>query len=231
MGKLTWTRYGLVLLAGLAGFACSQEAREPLEVGTVQVEMRSDLIRSETPESSLVLSADKGPNNPVESVNPIPDTQRIVPSDLKNDSQDRSYRQEDEAPASSWAFADKHRLRGGEGFGVAGKGMTPVGAVHPDDALYYVPAVALKPYPKAPEHLEPMVEPFKSQKPLIFHRGATGFTHEVPPEVARSEEPTISEKQEYAKPKTRVIWSSANKRLDLMNGNPNLNRHLFFELP
>ena len=262
MEKLTWTRYGLTLLAGLAGFACSQEAREPAEVGTVQVELRSDLIYSKTPGSSLVLPAEEGPNPTDESANSMPDPQHIALSELKDYSKDRDYDAvkryeflpallkqsvfpksfgpEVDVHASSWVFVNKHRVRGGKGFGVAAKGMVPAGTVHPDDASYYVPTVALKSFSKASEHMEPVTEPFKSRKPLVFHRGGTGFAHELPPDSMHSDDslvfgarpkfPPTSEAEMYSKPKTRITWAPANNRLDLMNGNPSLNRHRFHKL-
>ena len=92
VGKLTWTRYGLILLAGLAGFACSQEeAREPVQVGAAQVELRSDLVLPETPSASTTLLADESPSHSDQSTNPIPAAQRITLSGLESYSQDRSY--------------------------------------------------------------------------------------------------------------------------------------------
>ena len=170
MGKLTWTRYGLLLLAGLAGFACSQEAREPLEVGAAQVELRSDLVLPETPGASTVVLAEENPDHPGQSANSMPATQRIALSELGNYSQDRAYdavqryeflpallkdpktrkssAQQGDTHAQSWTLADKHWVRAGKGFGVAAEGMAPPGTVHLDDASYYSPTVALKPYPK-----------------------------------------------------------------------------------
>ena len=265
VGKLTWTRYGLMLLAGLAGFACSQEAREPVEVGTAQVELRSHLVLPETPGASTTLSAEENPDHPSLSKNLILTTQRIALSGLENYSQDRTYgavkryeflpavlkdsktrkdsTQKESAHANSWTLADKHWVRAGKGFGVAAEGMAPSGTVHLDDTPYYFPTVALKPYSKASEHLEPMAEPFKSGKPLVFHSGATGFAHELPAEATpsghspafgtRLELSPIPETQVYfsSQPKTKVTLAPAKHRLDLMNGNENLNRHRFDKLP
>ena len=64
LGKLTWTRYGLMLLAGLAGFACSQDAREPVEVGAAQVELRSDLVLPEAPGSPPAPMGQESPDFP-----------------------------------------------------------------------------------------------------------------------------------------------------------------------
>jgi hypothetical protein len=260
--KLTWTRYGWLLLAGLAGFACSQEAREPVEVGAAQVELRSDLALPETPGSSTALSAERNLDVSSESTNPMPATRHIVlPGSVKS-SQDPAYRavkryaflpalltdskssaQGKNAHASSWTFADKHRIRGGKGFGVAAEGMVSPGTVHPDDASYYFPTVALNPYSKASEHLEPMAGLFKSRKPLVFHNRATGFAHQLPAEATppghssafetRLELSPIPETQVYfsSQPKTKVTLAPAKNRLDLMNGNENLNRHRYQKLP
>jgi hypothetical protein len=260
--KLTWTRYGWLLLAGLTGFACSQEAREPVEVGAAQVELRSDLALPETPGSSTALSAEKNPDVFGESTNPMPATRHIVLPGSEKSSQDPAYRavkryeflpalltnsqssaQGKNAHASSWTLADKHRIRGGKGFGVAAEGMVSPGTVHSDDTSYYFPTVALKPYSKASEHLEPMAGLFKSRKPLVFHNGATGFAHELPAEATpsrhssavetRLELSPIPETQVYfsSQPKTKVTLAPAKNRLDLMNGNENLNRHRYQKLP
>ena len=265
MEKLTWARYGWLLLAGLAGFACSQEAREPVEVGAAQVELRSDLALPETPGSSTALSAEKNPDVSSESTNPLPATRHIVLPRSEKSSQDPAYRsvkryeflpamltdskarkrsaQGKNAHASSWALADKHRIRGGKGFGVAAEGMISPGTVHSDDTSYYFPTVALKPYSKASEHLQPMAGPFKSQKTLVFHNRATGFAHELPAEATpsrhspafetRLELSPVPETQIYfsSQPKTKVTLAPAKNRLDLMNGNENLNRHRYQKLP
>lgn len=265
VGKLTWTHYGLMVLAGLAGFACSQEAREPVQVGAAQVELRSDLVLPETPSASTTLSAEENPDLPGQSTNLIPATQRITLSGLENYSQDRAYgavkryeflpavlkdsktqnssAQGDNADANSWTLADKHWVRAGKGFGVAAGGMAPPGTVHLDDTLYYFPTVALKPYSKASEHLEPMAEPFKSGKPLVFHSGATGFARKLPAEATptrhspafetRLELSPIPETQVYfsSQPKTKVTLAPAKHRLDLINGNENLNQDRFNNLP
>ena len=264
MGKLTWIHYGLMLLAGWAGSACSQEA-EPVEVGTTQVELRSDLILPESPGSSTALPVEENSNHGGQFTNPMVSTQRIALSELENYSQDHVYRavkryeflpallkqpetrknsaQEANVHASSWTLADKHWVRAGKGFGVAAEEMASPGTVHPDDASYYFPTVALKPYSKASEHLAPMAGPFKSRKPLIFHRGATGFAHEPPADATPSgHSPAfetrlvlspISETQVYlsSKPKTQVILAPSKNRLDLMNGNEKLNCNRFDKLP
>lgn len=264
MGKLTWIHYGLMLLAGLAGFACSQEGREPKEVGTTQVELRSDFVLPETPGASTALSAEKNSSYPDQFSNPMPATQRIALSGLKVDSQDRAHRavnryeflpvlledsetqksstQEASSNADAWAFADKHRVRGGKGFGVAAVGMASPGAVHPDDASFYVPTVALKTYSKPSEHLAPVAEPFKSRKPLVFHSEATGFAHAPQVEAMPTKHSSafetrlilspIPETQIYlsSKPTTQVILTPAKNRLDLLNGNRNINRDRFDKL-
>jgi hypothetical protein len=264
LGKLTWIYYGLALFAGLLS-ACSEEAREPVEVGTAQVELRSDLVLPEGPSASTALSAEETTGQPSQSTSPIPAAQRIALSELGSYSQDRAYsdvkRYEllpalladsksrnrsakgDNTHADSWTLADKHWVRAGKGFGVATEGMAPTGTVHLDDASYYFPTVALKPYSKASEHLEPMAGPFKSGKPLVFHSKATGFAHELPAEATHTGHPPdsetrlelspIPETQVYfsSQPKTKVTLAPAKHRLDLMNGNENLNRHRFDTLP
>jgi hypothetical protein len=264
LGKLTGIYFGLMLLAGLAGSACSQET-EPVEVGIAQAELRSDLILPESPGSSTALPIEENSNHGGQFASPRVSTQRIALSELENYSQDRAYRavkryeflpallkqpktrknpaQEGSAHASSWTLADKHWVRAGKGFGVAAEGMASPGTVHPDDASYYFPAVTLKPYSKASEHLAPMAGSFKSQKPLIFHRGATGFAHEPPADATSSgHSPAfetrlvlspIPETQVYlsSKPKTQVTLAPSKNRLDLMNGNEKLNRDRFGKLP
>jgi hypothetical protein len=263
--KLTWTYCGLALFAGLAGFACSQEAKEPVEVGTAQVELRSHLVLPEAPGASTTLSAEENPNHPGQSTNLITATQRIALAGLEDNSQGRAYgavkRYEflpalltdskarnssagkDNAHANSWTLADKHWVRAGKGFGVAEERLAPSGTVHIDDTPYYFPTVALKPYSKASQHLEPMAEPFKSGKPLVFHSRATGFAHELPSEATHSrhspafetrlELSPIPETRVYfsSRPNTKVTLSPSKNRLDLMNGNENLNRHRFDNLP
>ena len=264
LGKLTWTTYGLVFFAGLLS-ACTQEAREPVEVGAAQVELRSDLVLSEMPTSSTVLLAEENPEHPGQSTNPKQAIQRIPLKGLRNYSQDRAYRavkryeflpallkdsktqksfaQGGNAHANSWTLADKYWVRAGKGFGVAAAEMAPPETVHLDDAPYYFPTVVLKPYSKASEHLEPVTEPFKSRKPLVFHSGATGFAHEPPADTTTSGHlpaletrrvlSPIPETQVYlsSKPNTQVTLAPAKHRLDLMNNNENLNRDRFGKLP
>jgi hypothetical protein len=112
-----------------------------------------------------------------------------------------------------------------------------------DHSSYYLPNVVSKTYSKPSEQLEPIVEPFKSRKPLIFHRGATGFTHELPDDAAPSKDsPDIETRLELSpipgtriylssKPRTHMTLAPAKSRLDLMNGNENLNRARFDKLP
>ena len=262
--KLTWIYYGLAIFAGLLS-ACSQEAREPVEIGAAQVELRSELVLPEPTSASTGLVTEESPGQPGQSTNSIPATQRIVLSELKNDSQDRAYgtvkryeflpalltdskaqdssAQGDSSHTNPWTLADKQWVRSGKGFGVAAEGMTPKGTVRLDDTPYYFPTVAFKPYSKASEHLEPMAEPFKSGKPMIFHSGATGFAHELPVEPKPSthwrdyethlELSPIPETQVYfsSQPTTQVTLAPAKNRLDMMNGNENLNRHRFDKLP
>jgi len=261
--KLTWTYYGLALFAGLFS-ACSQEAREPVPVGSAQVEMRSDLVLPEAPSASTTLFPEKNPDHPGQSAIPMPDIQRITLSGKEKYSQDRAYgavkryeflpavlkdsktrkgsARKGNIHANSWTLADKHWVRAGKGFGVAAEGMAPSEMVRPDDTLYYFPTVTLKPYSEKSEHLEPMAEPFKSGKPLIFHSAATGFAHELPEEAtpsrhspafeSRLDLSPIPETQVYfsSQPRTKVTLSPAKHRLDLMNGNENLNQNRFDKL-
>ena len=210
------------------------------------------------------MSAEKNSGHPDQSANPIPATQRIALSGLKKDSQDRAYRavncyeflpallKDSKTPKTSapegnvhidsWTFADKHQVRGGKGFGVAAVGMAPPGAVHPDDASFYVPTVALKPYSKPSEHLAPMAGPFKSRKTLVFHSEATGFAHAPQTDALSTENSSafetrltlspIPETQVYlsSKPKTQVTLAPAKNRLDLLNGNRNINQDRFDKL-
>lgn len=232
MGKLTWTHFGLMLLAGLAGFACSQQVREPVEVGTVQAELQSDLILPEQSGSPSTLPVETKSNRPGQSTNPKLSPQRIVLSSLENDSQDRSYRaveryeflpallkqpktrkksvQENNADLSSWTLADKRWVRAGKGFGVAAGGMASSRTVHFDDASYYFPANVAKSYSEASEHLEPTIEPFKSLKPLVFHHRATGFAGETPNDAAPSVQLRAFEVPRALSPipETRVYLSS-----------------------
>lgn len=241
MGKLTWTRYGLMLLAGLAGSACSQEAREPVEVGTVQVEMRSDLPLPEAPKVSTF--PEKHPNQPV---NQMPSTQSAVkrhevPAIFREDFIGRgSSSREADADTLSWNLDKKPWVRAGKGFGVAVEEMNPPGSVHLNDAAYYIPTVDLNPYLGESEYLEPTTGSFKNRKSLVFHNGATGFAHE-PPSNASHSGPSpgfetqqvlspIPETQVYlsSKPRTQVTLAPSKNRLDLMNGNENLNRNRFY---
>lgn len=261
LGKLTWTSYGLTLFAVLAGFACSQESRDLKEVGTTQVELRSDLVLPERPDGSTALSSGENPSHPDQFSNPVPAIQRIELSGLKSDLHDRSYRavhryeflptllkdsktlkssgQNSSHDSGSWTLAGKHRLRGGKGFGVAG--MVSPRAVHPDDTSFYVPTVAFKPYSKPSEHLAPMAEPFKSRKPLIFHSDATGFSHEPQVDAMSAKQSAaletrltlspIPETQVYLSSKpSQVTLAPAKSRLDLLNGNRNINRNRFDKL-
>lgn len=262
--KLTWIYYGLALFAGLLS-ACSQEAREPVEIGAAQIELRSELVLPEPTSASTGLVTEENPNQPSQSMSSIPATQRIVLSELRNDSQDRSYgsvkryeflpalladsqarnssTQDGNTDTNSWTLDNKQWVRSGKGFGVAAVRLMPKGKVRLDDTPYYVPTVALKPYSKVSEHLEPMAEPFKSGKPMVFHSGATGFAHELPEEAKpsrhspdyenRPELSPIPETQVYfsSQPTTQVTLVPAKNRLDLINGNENLNRHRFNKLP
>ena len=254
-----------MLLAGLVGFACSQEAQEPLEIGTAQVELRSDLALSEGQHPTTASLDEKNPDSLGQSSDPIQATRRISLTAQTNYSQNRAYRsvkryeflpallmdpktqknfaQKGNVQADSSALADKHWVRAGKGFGVAAEEMASSKMVGLDHASYYFPTIASKPYSKTSELLEPMVEPFKSQKPLIFHHGATGFAHEPPDDAVLSDDSTtfetrlelspIPETQVYmsSKPKTHVMLAPAKNRLDLMNGNENLNRARFNKLP
>jgi hypothetical protein len=230
-----------MLLAGLAGSACSQEAQEPVKVGTAQVELRSDLVLPEMPGASPLPE-----EHPDQSRNLMPATRSAVkrhevPFDLREGSKTgKSSVREDNAATHSWTLGDKPWVRAGKGFGVAAEGMTPPGSVHPDDGLYYVPTSALKSYSKVSEQLEPIAEPFPSRKPLIFHSRATGFAHELPADATHyGQSPAFEERLVLSPiPETQVYLSShrtqvtlapAKNRLDLMNGNENLNRNRFHQ--
>ncbi len=260
--KLAGTGCGLILLAGWALSGCSQEAEKPIEVGAVQVELRSDLV---LPEAQTAPLGEEGPDFPGPPQKEFQATQRIPlkgPGQFRQDPEYRSINRYEFLPAllkdtrgrkksgpeegvwgNSMTVADKPWVLAGKGFGVGTEILNPSGTVHVNDAHYYFPTVALKPYAKASEHLEPIPGPFKSQKPLIFHSRATGFAHEPP----ANETPTgrsspfettlilspIPETQVYfsSEPKTKVTLAPAKNRLDLMNGNENLNRHRFGKLP
>jgi hypothetical protein len=262
--KLTLIYYGLALFAGLLS-ACAQEAREPVEIGAAQIELRSELVLPEPTSASTELVSEENPDQPGQSANSIPATQRIVLSEPRNDSLDRAFgrvkryeflpalladseartssTQDGNTDTDSWRIANKQWVQSGKGFGVAAEGMTPKGTVRLDDTLYYVPTVALKPFSKVSEHLEPMAEPFKSGKPLVFHSGATGFAHELPKEAnpsrrspdyeVQQELSPIPETQVYfsSQPKTKVTLVPAKHRLDLMSGNENLNWDRYQKLP
>ena len=253
-----------MLLAGLGAFACSQGAQEPLEIGTAQVELRSDLVISEAQRPTTALSDEKKRDNLSRSLTPILATQRISLTAPTSYSQDRAYRsvkryeflpalsadpkpqknlaKKDKPQADSWTLTGKPWVRKGKGFGVGSKRMASSNSVHLHQASYYSPTVASKPFSNGSEHLEPMVEPFKSQKPLVFHHGATGFAHEPrdnatltdvsPAFETRLELLPIPETQVYlsSKPKTHVTLAPAKNRLDLMYGNNNLNRDRFYKL-
>lgn len=241
MGKLTWTRYGLMLFAGLAGYACSQEAREPVEVGTAQVELRSDLVIPESPRASTL--PEGNPNQSGQSENPMPDAQRraqlkeFTPVVREDSTTRESFVREGTIHTSSWTFADKHWVRGGKGFGVAAKDMAPLGTVHLENSSNYFAAVSLKPRSKMSESPAPVPRSFKSQKHLVFHSGATGFAHELPEDDMSAEHSPVFENrpalspikgtQVSSNPQSQVTQASAKYRLDLMNGNQNLNRHRF----
>lgn len=257
--KLTWTRYGWVLLAGSVLFACSQEKERPIEVGAVQVELRSDLVLPDTQTGSL---GEESPDFSGPSPEAFQATQRIplkgpghldteyrsinryefLPALLKDSRSRKTSGQAEGVLGNPITVASKPWVLAGKGFGVAAEGMTPPGTVHIDDAHYYFPTVALQPYSKASEHLEPMAGHFKSQKPLIFHSRATGFGHEPPVDDGLSKKSPyetqlilspIPETQVYfsSEPRTQIILTPSNNRLDLINGNENLNRHRFNQLP
>jgi len=92
LGKLTWTYCGLILLAaGLAGLACSQETQKPVKVGTAQVELHSDLVLSETQRPALTLLDEKNPNNSGQSQNQIQAIRRIPLAAPVKYSKERDY--------------------------------------------------------------------------------------------------------------------------------------------
>lgn len=235
MGKLTWKYYGLLLLAGLAGFACSQQAQEPIEVGTVQAELQSDLVLPGQSESPSTLPVEANPNRTGQSTSPELSPRHIVLSSLGNGSQDRSYRaveryeflpallkqsqtreksiQDNSTYSSSWTLADKHWVRAGKGFGVGTGGMASTRTVHLDDASYYFPTVVSRPHSEMSEHLQPATEPFKSLKPLVFHHGATGFADEPSNDATPSGHSSVFEIPQALSPipETRVYLSSKPK--------------------
>lgn len=140
----------------------------------------------------------------------------------------------------SWTVGDKPEASGGKGFGVGAEDWTPPRSTHIDDAHYYAPVVALNPYTPPSEHLTPVAGPAAGQKPLIFHDRGTGWMapQEDEPDLPGSPSspasallPPIPETRVYFSPHTRVTLVPAPRRLDLINGNPNLNRYYFENLP
>ena len=130
-----------MLLAGLVGFACSQEAQESLEIGTAQVELRSDLALSEGQHPTTASLDEKNPDSLGQSSDPIQATRRISLTAQTNYSQNRAYRsvkryeflpallmdpktqknfaQKGNVQVGSGTLADKPWVRAGKGFGVA----------------------------------------------------------------------------------------------------------------
>ncbi len=259
--KLACYGWGGVLVAGLAVAACSQETKEPVEIGAAQVELRSDLVLQDAhrPQTSSADPEDQEgfdrTSQPISAGRPIPlpkpgtgpqnreyhavQRYEFLPALLdKPGTQPFSGKD----PAASGAVSSpsvKYRVWAGKGFGVGAEPMAQT--LHIDDAHYYFPSVTGKPYAQPSEHLAPTGKPFKSQKPLIFHGGATGFAYE-PPSVPAEGSPVfetmrvlspIPETQVYfsSRPQTEVKLAPGKIRLDLMNGNENLNRHRFGKLP
>ncbi|MDH5761621.1 MAG: hypothetical protein OEZ51_01450 [Nitrospinota bacterium] len=231
--KLTYMRLGLVIFAGFL-VACGQEVRETGEVGSTQVELRSDLYLQETPVSSAS-SDEKQPSITGAEEPPVQVTRRLVLDGREAYSQDRDYQavnryeflpvlvkdsksgkvsgKREGADTNFGNLSGKYLVQGGKGFGVAAVGMTPSGTVRLDDTSYYLPTVDLKPYAPATESLKPAGEPFKSHKPLIFHGGSTGFAYE-PPEKPMSPGSSASYETRLELspiPETQVYFSSQPK--------------------
>ena len=261
LDKLACYGWGGVLVAGLAVAACSQETQEPVEIGAAQVELRSDLVLQDAhrPLTSLADQEDQDGFDRISQ--PISAGRPILLPKAGTGPQIREYRSlqryeflpalldepgtqpfSGKDPAASGAVSSppvKYRVWAGKGFGVGAEPRAQ--NLHLDDAYYYLPSVTGKPYAQPSEHLAPAGKPFKSQKPLIFHSGATGFAYE-PPGVPAEGSPVfettrvlspIPETQVYfsSRPQTEVKLVPGKNRLDLMNGNENLNRHRFGKLP
>lgn len=260
--KLALNIWGFLLLAGLAFSACSQETERPVEVGSAQVELRSDLVLTEAQDPQSAALDQQDLDRLGRTSKPIQASRRIPLPEGGKVRQDSAYGSlnryeflpalwdkpragkptsdaKDTVSGTASTVSLKYRVLAGKGFGVGAGERTEM--VRPDDTHYYFPTVALKPTIEVSEHLEPAGEPFKSRKPLIFHSGATGFAHEPPGEGALSGRSPASgttlvlapipETQVYlsSKPKTEVTLAPAENRLDLMNGNENLNRHRFYQ--
>ena len=250
--KLTWANYGLMFFAGFIVSACGQEAREPVKVGTAQAELHSELVFPEALDAPAASD---------QFEDPMPSPRHITLSEPENHLQDRAHRtvkRYEFLPApvkpqgalknsnlksigqAHSSLADKHQVRAGKGFGV--EAMISPGKVSLDHISYYAPAMTSKPYPKVLEHLKPTLVPFKSSKPLVFHRGATGFAHQPPASQVYPDSP-LPAQQEWdtsplpetrvylsSKPRTHVTLVPSKNRLDLMNDNPNLIRDRFYKL-
>ena len=259
--KLACYGWGWVLVAGLAVSACSQETKESVEIGAAQVELRSDLVLQDVhrPQTSSTDQEDRDEFDltllPIDAGQPIPlpkpgtgpqnreyravQRYEFLPV-LLDKPGTQPYSGKDSAASSAVSrLPVKHRVGAGKGFGVGAESMAQT--LYLDDAHYYFPTVTVKPYAQPSEHLAPTGKPFKSQKPLIFHNGSTGWGTEPPGVLAESApalETTrvlspIPETHIYfsSRPKTEVKLVPGKNPLDLINGNENLNRHRFGKLP
>lgn len=256
MEYLARIRWGLILFAGWAVIACSQEQTGPVEVGTTQVELRSDLTLPDDLKAQSTATGAREREYSGPSPNSIQPTRRIPISAIRPDPEYPTVRRYEFLPAlldsrkktpaakkeytGSWTMTDKPDVRAGRGFGVAAAEWTSPGKVHLDDAQYYNPTVDHNPYSEPMEHLQPMAGHFKSRKSAIFHSGGTGLTYlqkdEAPESFPQATQPPLSpiaETQVYFsnEPKTRVTLTPATHRLDMINGNENLNRYRFNQLP
>ncbi len=259
--KLACYGWGWVLVAGLAVSACSQETKEPVEIGAAQVELRSDLVLDghSPPTSSTdqedqegfdltLLPIDAGPPIPLPRPGTGPENREyravqryeFLPALLDTPGTQPFSGKDSAASVAVSSLPVKHRVWAGKGFGV---GSEPRGqTLHLDDAHYFSPNVTEKPYAQPSEHLAATGTPFKSQKPLIFHSGATGWaTESSGAGVLAGDAPVVEttlvlspipETQVYfsSRPKTEVKLAHAKNRLDLLYGNENLNRHRFHQL-
>jgi len=266
MEKLALLRWRWILFAGWAALtACAQDSQEPAEVGTTQVELRSQL---ELPDgrSPHLPSPGKAPGyDSGQSPNRIQPTRRIsltgpggvspdpkydtvhryefLPALLVTEKPGRSRKGEGDDAGQAWTLGEKPEASAGKGFGVAAEGWTSPGSVHLDNAHYYAPAVAFQPLVSLSEAGAQTSEPKAGKKRLIFHGRGTGWS--LPP-VGDEELLTdsrggsslpelrpIPETQVrfYGQPHDRIGLTPSQKRLDLLNGNENFNRHHFQTLP
>ncbi|NIQ02965.1 MAG: hypothetical protein GWM98_08975 [Nitrospinaceae bacterium] len=259
--KLAWWK-GLAVIGGLlaGSAACSVDQPDSEEIGTVQIQLRSDLDLRAQLEQDQKPDEREAPGFAGEREPEITATQRLLVTGLGRGAPEDGYssvqryeflpelRRDAGAPQAPGPEkkADWRTVSAGEkpwvlaGRGFAADSLTAGRPVNQTN--YYLPHRPGKPEVE-PEHLEPTGGLLKSQKPLIFHSGATGFGGEVPTDRKRQTRPSsgklrlelapIAETRIYlsSQPKTRMTLAPANNRLDLMNGNQNLNRHRFYQRP